>query len=140
MVKGPSAGDEINRLRTRDPKGCRTSAGGTRPPSRVQALMGSLSESQFVLNSQFLLFEIVDDLVIGMWTPLFVGDAGFEIRVFDFERFQMWLSWHSQPSRLAVAKLGIRQTDIGGPTCSALARFASAGPLLDNANSNPLSE
>jgi hypothetical protein len=65
---------------------------------------------QFVLDAQFLFLEIVDDVVIGMWSPLFVGDTRFEIRVFDLERFQMWLSWHSQPSRLAVTKLTL-QTD-----------------------------
>jgi hypothetical protein len=72
--------------------------------------MGALNLSQFVLDPQFLLFQIVDDVVIGMWPPLFIGNAGFEIRVLGFQRLQMWLSWHTQPSRLAVAKLTL-QTD-----------------------------
>jgi hypothetical protein len=58
---------------------------------------------QFVLYPQFLLFEIVDDVVIRVGSAFFVGDFRIEVGVLDLQGLKMWLCDHSQLSRLEVA-------------------------------------
>src|SRR5256885_3166006 len=67
------------------------------------ALVGrtALHHGQHVLDPELLLFEVVDDVVVGMRSALFVGDPRFEICMLGLEGLKMWLS-HSQLSRFAV--------------------------------------
>ena len=71
--------------------------------SVASAARVALDTDQRVFYAELLLFEVVDDVVIGVGSALFGSDLGIEVCMLDLERLKMWLCVHSQLSRLEVA-------------------------------------
>ena len=62
----------------------------------------SLEADQRVFDAELLLFEVVDDVVVGVGSALFGSDLGIEVCMLRLEGLKMWLCVHSQLSRSEV--------------------------------------